>query len=45
MTGPEIVYLAFVLIGFGALSGALAFASWDEKRRQARLGIDWYRKD
>ena len=43
MTGTEIFYLTFVLCAFGALAGALAFASWDEKCRQKRLGLNWYR--
>ena len=40
MTGTEIAYLAFIVAAFGAL--ALAFVSWDEKRRQKRLGENWY---
>ena len=43
MTGTEIFYLTFVLCAFGALAAVLAFASWDEKRRQKRLGLTWYR--
>lgn len=37
MTGTEIAYLTFILGAFGALTAALAFVSWDETRRQARI--------
>ena len=43
MTGTEILYLTFVVGAFSALAGLLAFVSWDEKRRQKRLGLTWYR--
>lgn len=44
MTGSEIVYLSFVVGAFVLLAAMLGFVSWDEKRRQKRLGINWYRQ-
>jgi len=43
MTGGEFAYLAMVLVAFSTFAWLLAFVSWDEKRRQKRLGINWYR--
>jgi hypothetical protein len=43
MTGGEFGFLAMVLVAFSTFAGLLAFVSWDEKRRQKRLGLNWYR--
>ncbi len=44
MTVAEIAYVAFILSVFGSFGALLAFVSWDEKRRQKRLGLHWYRR-
>ncbi len=44
MTTGEIAYLTFALGVFGIFGTLLAFAGWDEKRRQKRLGLNWYRE-
>ncbi len=44
MTGAEIGYVAFVLSVFCTFGTLLAFVSRDEKRRQKRLGLHWYRQ-
>lgn len=44
MTGSEIVFIGFVVGAFALLATTLGFVSWDENRRQKRLGINWYRQ-
>lgn len=44
MTTGEIAYLGLVISAFGAFGVLIAFASWDDKRRQKRMGEHWYIK-